>query len=146
MPSAVQGTCKWSPALRACHQTNTSEFKWSLLLRLTVDSVLLSIMIVGVLREPNATHLWNILFIQGLLWIIAAILAEVPCAVCVPCPQHSLVHWVDSPCSTVQVLPFININGKAIRTNFDCYDSFVKSNLQMLGIWLVVLHAFIHCL
>jgi hypothetical protein len=88
MLSVAQGTCKWSPDLRACLLTNTSEYKWGIMLRLIVDSVLLGIMIIGVLRKPNAMHLWNILFIQGLLWIIAAILAEVPCTVCVPCPQH----------------------------------------------------------
>jgi hypothetical protein len=46
------------------------------------DFVLLAVMIYGVLHKRNATHLWNMLYVQGLFWILAAILTELPSVVC----------------------------------------------------------------
>jgi hypothetical protein len=43
---------------------------------------LLGTMISGVLWKRDPTHLWNILYFQGLFWISAAILTEVPDVVC----------------------------------------------------------------
>lgn len=42
------------------------------------DFVLLSAMIFGVLHKRNATHLWNMLYFQALLWILAATMTELP--------------------------------------------------------------------
>jgi hypothetical protein len=63
------------------------------------------------------------------------------------CPLYLTwsVHWVDSSCFTIQALIFLNINGEAIWTNIECCYLYVKSHLQMLGIWFVVLHACIYC-
>jgi len=47
------------------------------------DTVLLVVMIYGVLHKRNATHLWNMLYFQGLFWILAATLTELPSVVCV---------------------------------------------------------------
>jgi hypothetical protein len=54
-------------------------------------------MIYGVLHKRNATHLWNLLFFQGLFWLLAAILTEIPSVVCLflfamlaECPSHRL--------------------------------------------------------
>jgi hypothetical protein len=49
------------------------------------DFALLGIMILGVLHKRNATHLWNMLYLQGLLWILTAIMTELPSVVCRPC-------------------------------------------------------------
>lgn len=46
------------------------------------DFVLLGIMILGVLHKRNATHLWNMLYLQGLFWILTATLTELPSMVC----------------------------------------------------------------
>ena len=45
------------------------------------DFVLLGIMILGVLHKRNATHLWNMLYLQGLFWILTATLTELPSVV-----------------------------------------------------------------
>ena len=47
-----------------------------------VDFVLLGIMFLGVLHKRNATHLWNMLYFQGLFWILTATLTELPSMVC----------------------------------------------------------------
>ena len=39
-------------------------------------------MIYGVLHKRNATHLWKMLYFQGLFWVLAAIMTELPSVVC----------------------------------------------------------------
>lgn len=57
------------------------------------DLTLLCIMFSGVLHKRNSTRLWNMLYIQGLWWILAWILTEVPSIVRhfflsrLPCPH-----------------------------------------------------------
>jgi hypothetical protein len=77
----MQGHAIWSPQAGACAITRTNSFRWSILTNLFVDLSLLSIMFVGVLRKKNATHLWKILYFQGIFWILTAIVTEVPCVV-----------------------------------------------------------------
>ncbi|KAH9970975.1 hypothetical protein BGW80DRAFT_1324815 [Lactifluus volemus] len=74
----AQGHIQWSPALRSCFATSTNEFKWSLLIRFISNFGLLGTMISGVLWKRDPTRLWNILYFQGLFWISAAILTDVP--------------------------------------------------------------------
>ncbi|KAH9973491.1 hypothetical protein BGW80DRAFT_1252062 [Lactifluus volemus] len=74
----AQGHSEWSPLLRSCVVTSTDEYKWSLLMRLIADFVLLGTMILGVLRKRDPTRLWDMLYFQGLFWISAALLSEVP--------------------------------------------------------------------
>jgi hypothetical protein len=62
--------------------------------RFIVDSVLLGFMIVGVLQERSPTKLWNMLCFQGLFWIFAAVMTEVPGVVCRPRPQRCIVGWL----------------------------------------------------
>ena len=52
-----------------------------------MDCVLLGIMISGVLHKRNETYLWKVLYIQGLFWISASVLIEVPAVVCHPSPR-----------------------------------------------------------
>ncbi|KAH9971007.1 hypothetical protein BGW80DRAFT_1228801 [Lactifluus volemus] len=73
-----RGQSRWSPLLRTCVVTNTEEFKWSILMRFIVDCTLLGIMIFGVVQKRNPTELWYLLCFQGLFWITAAIMMEVP--------------------------------------------------------------------
>jgi hypothetical protein len=79
-----QGHAQWSPVLRVCAVTSTDEYKWSLLMGVIADFVLLGTMISGVLRkrDQSPTRLWNILYVQGFLLISAAIVTEVPHVVC----------------------------------------------------------------
>lgn len=71
-----------------------------------VDFVLLGIMFLGVLHKRNATHLWNMLYFQGLFWILTATLTELPSMVCplYPADAGALTH-------VIQALSFRNING-----------------------------------
>ena len=48
------------------------------------DSVLLAVVLFGVLGRRDSTHLWKLLCLQGLFWILAAVLTELPLVVC-PC-------------------------------------------------------------
>ena len=75
------------------------------------DFVLLGIMILGVLHKKNATHLWNMLYLQGLFWILTATLTELPSMVCRLCPLRSLPGTLIFP---IQALSFQNINGAYI--------------------------------
>jgi hypothetical protein len=38
-------------------------------------------MFIGVLNKKNATHLWRMLYFQGIFWILSAIATEVPSVV-----------------------------------------------------------------
>ena len=71
----------------------------------------------GVLHKRNATHLWNMLYFQGLFWILAAVMTELPSVVCIFLfPMMQNVHDVNSLCFVAQALGFININGKSIQS------------------------------
>jgi len=80
----TQGHTEWSPGLQACLPSYTDQFRWSIMINFVEDSVLLAVMLFGVLRMRNATHLWELLYLQGLFWIPAAVLTELPAVVC-PC-------------------------------------------------------------
>ncbi|KAF8256660.1 hypothetical protein EI94DRAFT_1763813 [Lactarius quietus] len=73
-----RGHTEWSPQLRTCGVSQTAEFKWSIMINFFGDFLLLGIMILGVLHKRNATHLWNMLYLQGLFWILTATLTEIP--------------------------------------------------------------------
>ncbi|KAF8461486.1 hypothetical protein DFH94DRAFT_802612 [Russula ochroleuca] len=77
----VQGRAVWSPQANTCLITGTNVFRWSLLVNLIVDLSLLCIMFLGVLNKKNATHLWRMLYFQGIFWILTAIATEVPSVV-----------------------------------------------------------------
>jgi hypothetical protein len=79
--SSMQGHAVWSPQANTCLITGTSDFRWSLLVNLIVDLSLLCIMFIGVLNKRNATHLWQMLYLQGIFWILTAIATEVPSVV-----------------------------------------------------------------
>ncbi|KAH9061092.1 hypothetical protein EDB87DRAFT_481824 [Lactarius vividus] len=72
------GQAQWVPALRTCNVSQTTSYKWSIMVNFIEDFILLVIMIWGVLRKRNATHLWNLLYLQGLFWVLTACLTELP--------------------------------------------------------------------
>jgi len=74
----TQGHTEWSPALHGCVISGTYEFSGSILINFVQDFVLLSVMIYGVLHKRNATYLWKMLYFQGLIWILAAVMTELP--------------------------------------------------------------------
>jgi hypothetical protein len=79
--STTKGRAVWSPQANTCLITGTNVFRWSLLVNLIVDLSLLCIMFLGVLNKKNATHLWRMLYFQGIFWILTAIATEVPSVV-----------------------------------------------------------------
>jgi hypothetical protein len=93
-------------------------------------------MIIGVIHKRLETRLWKLLYYQGLLWISAAILTELPGVVCHPFFECCLVHRTESFCFTIQVMPFLNINGEQIWT----YLEFGYSRVQITSTepWNVV--------
>lgn len=80
-----QGYSRWSLSENYCPIDGTSDFRWSILINFVQDLTLLCVMFSGVLHKKNSTRLWNMLYIQGLWWILAWILTEVPSIV-----RHSL--------------------------------------------------------
>jgi hypothetical protein len=85
----------WSPVAHTCIITGTGIFRWSLLVNLIVDLSLLCIMFIGVLRKKNATYLWQMLYLQGIFWILTAIATEVPSVVSYRCRNASSVPMID---------------------------------------------------
>ena len=77
----MQAKAAWSPEAHTCVITGTNAFRWSLLVNLVVDLSLLSIMFIGVLQKKNATHLWRMLYLQSIFWILTATSTEVPSVV-----------------------------------------------------------------
>jgi hypothetical protein len=66
-------------------------------------------MFVGVLQKKNATHLWRMLYLQGIFWILTATSTEVPSVVSY---SHNFFggHSNAQP-DSFKVLPFMNMNG-----------------------------------
>ncbi|KAI0291559.1 hypothetical protein BC826DRAFT_475921 [Russula brevipes] len=72
----------WSPASGSCVLENTFRSRDNITVTVATDLAQLIIMVVGLLRSPRrkgsiARHLYN----QGLIWLAAAMVAEVPSAV-----------------------------------------------------------------
>ncbi|KAI0266058.1 hypothetical protein BC834DRAFT_875279 [Gloeopeniophorella convolvens] len=76
--AVTKGSAAWSLPLHSCAISGTSGYKWSITINFVQDFILLTIMFFGVLHKKNATHLWNLLYFQGLFWILSAILTELP--------------------------------------------------------------------
>ncbi|KAF8260824.1 hypothetical protein EI94DRAFT_1747426 [Lactarius quietus] len=76
--ATTRGYSHWSPPEKYCPIDGTSDFRWSILINFMQDLTLLCIMFSGVLHKKNSTRLWNMLYIQGLWWILAWIVTEVP--------------------------------------------------------------------
>jgi len=74
----TRGHVVWSPALKACAISGTKDFLLSITINFIEDFVLLAVMFFGVLYKRNATHLWNMLYLQALFWILAATFTELP--------------------------------------------------------------------
>jgi len=79
--SSTQAQAVWNDVAHACIISGTGIFRWSILVNLIVDLSLLCIMFVGVLHKKNATYLWQMLYFQGIFWILTAIATEVPSVV-----------------------------------------------------------------
>ncbi len=73
-------------------------------------------MFFGVLHKRNATHLWNMLYFQGLFWILAATFTELPSVVCLLVAILRNVFHINSLCFVYQALTFKNVNGEAIQS------------------------------
>ncbi|KAI0000207.1 hypothetical protein BJV74DRAFT_148332 [Russula compacta] len=76
--ATTRGHSRWSDTTQNCPIDGTSDFRWSILINFIQDLTLLCIMFSGVLNNRNSTRLWNMLYIQGLWWILAWIVTELP--------------------------------------------------------------------
>jgi hypothetical protein len=101
----------WAPQAGMCVVVGTNTFRWGFLINLFADLSLLSLMFVGVLLKKNATYLWQILYFQGIFWILTAVFTEVPCVV-----RHHRLDFFSfwgshTKSDSLKVLPFMNMNG-----------------------------------
>jgi hypothetical protein len=65
-------------------------------------------MFVGVLQKKNATHLWRMLYFQGIFWILTATSTEVPSVVSY---RHEFFLHSNAQTDSFKLLPFMNMNG-----------------------------------
>jgi hypothetical protein len=66
-------------------------------------------MFVGVLQKKNATHLWRMLYFQGIFWILTATGTEVPSVVSY---RHEFFFGIlIRNLIFSKILPFLNMNG-----------------------------------
>ncbi|KAI0000195.1 hypothetical protein BJV74DRAFT_147471 [Russula compacta] len=109
--ATTKGRTHWVAEMHFCLISHTDEFRWSIMINFIEDFVLLVVMFFGVLHKRNATHLWNLLYFQGLFWILAATMTELPSVVCLPySPPLRCILRFDSLCFVTQALGFKNIN------------------------------------
>jgi hypothetical protein len=104
---SMQSHAVWDPQGNSCVVTGTNSFRWSLLVNIIVDLSLLCIMFSGVLQKKNATHLWRMLYFQGIFWILTASATEVPSVVS---HRHNFLSYYSCP-DSFKVLGFMNLNG-----------------------------------
>jgi hypothetical protein len=98
MLRVAQGHAQYSPLIQTCDVTGTNLYKWPVMMAFITDISLLSIVIGGLLYKRAETHLWNMLYFQGLFWIVASFVVGMPDTVCRSFP-HSLVRRFDSTIS-----------------------------------------------
>ncbi|KAH9003616.1 hypothetical protein EDB86DRAFT_2259957 [Lactarius hatsudake] len=75
--SIKQGSVVWVPVINTCLITQTQRFRWGITVNLITDVILLTVMFAGVLNKRSTTGLWRVLYIQGLLWILVAVLSKI---------------------------------------------------------------------
>ncbi|KAH9040900.1 hypothetical protein EDB83DRAFT_1641089 [Lactarius deliciosus] len=75
--STMQGSVVWVPAINTCLITQTQRFHWGITVNLITDVILLTVMFAGVLNKRSTTGLWRVLYIQGLSWILVAVLSKI---------------------------------------------------------------------
>ncbi|KAH9015237.1 hypothetical protein EDB84DRAFT_1527108 [Lactarius hengduanensis] len=75
--SVMQGSVVWVPVINTCLITQTTRFRWGITVNLITDVILLTVMFAGVLNKRSTTGLWRVLYIQGLLWILVAVLSKI---------------------------------------------------------------------
>ncbi|KAH8983031.1 hypothetical protein EDB92DRAFT_1892108 [Lactarius akahatsu] len=73
----MQGSVVWVPAINSCLITQTTRFRWGITVNLITDVILLAVMFAGVLNKRSTTGLWRVLYIQGLSWILVAVLSKI---------------------------------------------------------------------
>jgi len=71
----------WSPASGSCVLENTFQSRDNITVNVATDLAQLIIMVVGLLRSPRTKGIARHLYNQGLIWLAAAMVAEVPSAV-----------------------------------------------------------------
>ncbi|KAI9437897.1 hypothetical protein F5148DRAFT_1294072 [Russula earlei] len=77
---AITMHSSWDIPTQICRVTHVDETKWNILFVFIIDMVLLTLMIIGLLRwdRQRKGDIGNVLFKQGLAWVFAFVLAEVP--------------------------------------------------------------------
>ncbi|KAH9177928.1 hypothetical protein EDB89DRAFT_1292643 [Lactarius sanguifluus] len=75
--SIMQGSVVWVPVINTCLITQTQRFRWGITVNLITDVILLTVMFAGVLNKRSTTGLWRVLYIQGLSWILVAVLSKI---------------------------------------------------------------------
>ena len=92
-------------------------------------------MFVGVLNKKNATHLWRMLYFQGIFWILSAVSTEVPSVVsgrnidalcCFPA-FLCIIRFFQGP-------PFLE-HERCVAYDFSLTCLFSLVRYQMHGIW-----------
>ncbi|KAI0270600.1 hypothetical protein BC834DRAFT_967354 [Gloeopeniophorella convolvens] len=72
----------WSPDPAGCVIENTFQARDNITVTVSTDLAQLTLMLVGLLRSRQTNHgIFRYLYVQGLIWLIAATLGEVPSAV-----------------------------------------------------------------
>jgi len=70
----------WVAPLRICGMTDVLKARFSIISIISTEVVLLVLMITGLLRWRNRGKgsLWQLLFTQGLAWVVVTLVAEIP--------------------------------------------------------------------
>ncbi|KAI9461944.1 hypothetical protein BJY52DRAFT_1185290 [Lactarius psammicola] len=72
----------WSPVARGCVLENTFKSRDNITVTVATDVAQLVIMLVGLLRSRQTKYgMFRHLYVQGLIWLVAATIGEVPSAV-----------------------------------------------------------------
>ncbi|KAH9056444.1 hypothetical protein EDB87DRAFT_1636985 [Lactarius vividus] len=72
----------WSPSARVCLIENTFHSRDNITVTVATDFAQLIIMLVGLLRSRQTNYgMFRHLYVQGLIWLVAATIGELPAAV-----------------------------------------------------------------
>jgi len=68
----------WNPETNACVASNTENNLQNILVTLSTDLALLIIMLSGIWRSRKAGALWQMVYRQGMWWVVGATVGELP--------------------------------------------------------------------
>ncbi|OBZ76360.1 hypothetical protein A0H81_02912 [Grifola frondosa] len=79
--TVTDGSTEWSPTYGACLPLHTEQYKMNAFVSFTADVSMLTVMLVGIWINAGTGSLSSLVYRQGLIWFVVAVLFYIPSVV-----------------------------------------------------------------